>query len=141
MTFSLRPAGLTRTITTCVAALVLAASAAPAFAASSASSVPRLSQPCADVALPECERQVLASRGIGAPASAASAAPVAEPAPSSDAGFDWNAAAVGAVGMAGLLLVGLLTMIASRRRRLRRIGYARVGIPMDRISTAISRED
>lgn len=57
---------------------------------------------------------MLASRGIGAPAPAAAAV---ERAPSSDAGFDWNAAAAGAAGMAGALLVGLLGVIAFRRRR------------------------
>jgi len=112
MTSSLCNARLPRTITAGVAALVLAASAAAPALASSPASEPRPHELCAGVTLPECERQVLASRGIAAPAAA-----VVERAPSSDAGFDWNAAAVGAAGMAGVSLVGLLGVIAFRRRR------------------------
>ena len=104
MTSSLYNARLPRTITAAVAVLVLAASAAAPALASSPASEPRLHELCAGVTLPECERQLLASRGIGAPAPAA--APV-ERAPSSDAAFDWNAAAAGAAGMAAVSLVGL----------------------------------
>ena len=117
MTSSPCNATLARTISAGVAALVMAASAAAPVSASSPASEPRLHELCAGVTLPECERQVLASRGIGAPAPAAAAV---ERAPSSDAGFDWTVAAVGAAGMAGVSLVGLLGVIAfHRRRRLR----------------------
>ena len=71
MTSSLCNARLPRTITAAVAVLVLAASAAAPALASSPASEPRLHELCAGVTLPECERQLLASRGIGAPAPAA----------------------------------------------------------------------
>jgi hypothetical protein len=110
MTRSLHFPTLPRTIAAGVAALVLAASAAPAFAASSESGPQQL---CAGVTLQECERQVLASRGTGDPAAMSSAGQ----SPSSDAGSGWSAEAVGAAAVGAVSLVGLLGVIAFRRRR------------------------
>ena len=63
-----------------------------------------------------CEEQVLASRGTGAPAEATATASPAASLPSTDSGFDWGAAAIGA-GAAGLAaLAGWSVLVMSRRR-------------------------
>jgi hypothetical protein len=103
MSRSLHFSKLSRTIAAAVAALVLAASAAPAFAMPAPSS--GSGAICTGLTLAECEQQVLASRGVG-PAE-----------PSSDDGSGWTAPAVGAAAVGAVSLVGLLGLIAVRRRR------------------------
>jgi hypothetical protein len=63
-----------------------------------------------------CEQQVLASRGTGSPAEPSAAASAAPSLPSTDSGFDWGAAAIGA-GAAGVIaLFGWSVLMVSRRR-------------------------
>jgi hypothetical protein len=103
MSRSLHFSTLSRTIVAAVAALVLAASAAPAFAMPARSS--GYDSMCAGLTLAECERQVLASRGTSAPVAQSS---------SSDAGSGWTVPAVGATAVGAVALVALL---AVHRRR------------------------
>jgi hypothetical protein len=107
MTFPLCSAKLRRTVVTTVAVLAMGASATPASAVG-ASPAPAPHQFCEGVTRTECERQVLASRGVGAPA------PATVTAPSSDAGFDWGAALVGA---GAIVLLWLATPAVAIRRR------------------------
>jgi hypothetical protein len=122
--------------------------AATPAAASSPASEPRLHQPCAGVPLPECERQVLASRGVGAPTppagtftetatgqakanvyappAAAFTDTVAPATPSTaarlqstDTGFDWGSAGIGAAATGGLILVAVGGLGVAYRARIR----------------------
>jgi hypothetical protein len=58
-----------------------------------------------------CEEQALASRGTGAPTGEASPANTAS-ITSTDPGFDWGAAAIGAGAALGLMLLGSMIAIA-----------------------------
>jgi hypothetical protein len=82
-----------------------AATAALAFAAPSA------------MALTYQEEQVLASRGVGAPYPAINAG--APRAASTDTGFDWGSAGIGAGAAAGLILVAAGGVGATHRARFR----------------------
>jgi hypothetical protein len=72
------------------------------------------------VGLTAQEQQVLASRGVGPITPAVDSARVAPPRRSTDAGFAWGSAAIGAGGAAGLIaLVSLGTPALGARFRLR----------------------
>jgi hypothetical protein len=65
-----------------------------------------------------CEEQVLASRGAGAPAEGTATASAVPSLPSTEPGFDWGAAAIGA-GAAGAIALGSWSVLTLSRRRVR----------------------
>jgi hypothetical protein len=67
-----------------------------------------------------CEEQVLASRGAGAPAEGTATANAVPSLPSTDSGFDWGAAAIGA-GAAGLIAFAGWSVLVMSRRRVRTV--------------------
>jgi hypothetical protein len=71
----------------------------------------------ADVSLTPQERQVLASRGQGAPEPSA---PVVRVAKASDDGFDWGSAGIGAAGALTLAALGAFGLAGNRRIRVAR---------------------
>ena len=99
---------LRRSLALALGALALASAPASAMPADRA------------VGLTAQEQQVLASRGVGPITTPVDSAPVAPPQRSTDAGFAWGSAAIGAGAAAGLIaLVSLGTPALAGRRRLR----------------------
>jgi hypothetical protein len=80
--------------------------------------------PPADIHLTAQERQVLASRGQGAPlGQQIPGAQVKAPVSTNDGGFDWGSAAIGAGAAGGLSLIvgiGVLGLADNRRVRVAR---------------------
>ena len=99
---------LRRSLALALGALALASAPAPAMPADRA------------VGLTAQEQQVLASRGVGPITTPVDSARVAPPQRSTDPGFAWGSAAIGAGAAAGLIaLVSLGTPALAGRRRLR----------------------
>lgn len=125
MTFHSRTSRLAlRWIAAAIACLALAAPSAPA------SAVDQRSEPSSSCEVQweatyhtkaprGCEDQVLASRSTGAPTGPATATNDAPSVTSTDSGFDWGAAAVGAAGAAGLIALFTFATPARLRRRVR----------------------
>jgi hypothetical protein len=124
MIFHRRSRGLApRSLAAAVAALALAAPSAPAASAEptepSSSCKVLWEATYHTKAPPGCEEQALASRGQGAPTGLAAATTEAPSVSSTDRGFEWGAAAIGAAGAAGLMALVMFAAPARLRRRVR----------------------